>query len=1290
MRTEAVTTVRLCGPLHVELEGRPVVLPARQGRLLFASLVVARDRGMARDELIALLWPERPPGDPGEALSALLSRVRRATGEGVITGRRELRVALSEPAWVDLEAAHAGAEAAEAALARGDWASALAAAAEAAEIAGRGFLSGDDAPWVDGMRRDVEDLRLRALEARATAAEGAGDPHLATAEEAARALVAAAPFRESGHGLLMRALAARGNVAEALRAYEDLRVRLRDELGAAPGAELQALHAELLRAAPRRAPAEPAREERKLVTALWVELAPMAVDPEDLAPIRARMERAVADVLERHGATVREPGDGTLTGLFGVPAAHEDDAERAVAAARELLRDGLAARAGVATGEALVSIGGERPEATGLLTSAAAKLGAAAPPGAERIDDATRRAMRSRRAPGPARFVGRERELAQLEALHAAAVEEGRPRLVTIVGQAGLGKSRLLEELAERVEAAGSAVYRGRCLAYGEGITYWALREILWEAAEIRLDDGAATAARKLTGLVERVLGEGAGRVAAALAAGAGIALASNPLGDASPETVHEEIRLAWPRFADALAARGPTVIAIEDLHHAEAPLLEMIETIHARAEHGLLLAVTARPELAEIRGGWGYRPGMSQVVLEPLSAHAARELAEELLPGRPGEVTERAEGNPFFAEEIARHLESEPGAAIPHTVRALLAARIDALPAAEKQVLHQAAVIGRTFWADALPADAPLGPVLRSLEERGFVMTRAPSRLPGQRELRFVHGLTRDVAYHALPRGERVRAHAVAARWIARLAGDRRDEFVELLAHHYEAAAPSGDEALRAEAVRALVAAGNAARRRLATTAALRFADRAEALATGDRERLTVLELRARARHAAVQGDEALATYLDAIAVARGLGDRDAVSRLRALATLLCVRYQGAFKRDTWHAQAADLVEEGLAEIGEDAVTFETGALLVGRSWGVAGWRGLELTDVPGAKRDALRAVEIAEAIGSELLHAVALEGLTWITFEEGHGEAAALGERHLHAAATLGDRLEAHESLTVAAICFVHAGRFGAARRAAADATREAAGLSPHRALHAAAAATMALARPGHLEELLDSTSTVLELAAVEGERICPTGLMAIAGRCLALHEAGDRRAAEALALLRRLAPTARPLGGWGYAVAEIVRPLVPPEETEARLARGVSRAGAGAQVHRLRVELPLAALEGDWDRLDPLLARARALAAPAGAPALAPIADWAEAVQLAAAGRTADALELALPAGSALEAHGERYTGARLLAELLARLGSAAPAELALGTAARLEALGARASAELARAAAPAAGR
>ena len=246
MGADDATTVRLCGPLGVELSGREAVLPGRQGRLAFAYLVVNRRRAVGRDELIELLWPQSLPADPGEALSALLSRVRRTVGADVLCGRRELELVLPSGAWVDLEAALDAAERADAALAAGDPESAWRAAGASVEIAGGGFLAGDEAPWAQDRRREVSELRLRALEAMAAAGVALGGNRLADAERAAREAIEAAPFRESGHRLLMAALAGRGNVAEALRAYDGLRVLLRDELGTAPGADVQALHGRLL------------------------------------------------------------------------------------------------------------------------------------------------------------------------------------------------------------------------------------------------------------------------------------------------------------------------------------------------------------------------------------------------------------------------------------------------------------------------------------------------------------------------------------------------------------------------------------------------------------------------------------------------------------------------------------------------------------------------------------------------------------------------------------------------------------------------------------------------------------------------------------------------------------------------------------------------------------------------------------------------------------------------------------------------------------------------------------
>ena len=264
-----------------------------------------------------------------------------------------------------------------------------------------------------------------------------------------------------------------------------------------------------------------------------------------------------------------------------------------------------------------------------------------------------------------------------------------------------------------------------------------------------------------------------------------------------------------------------------------------------------------------------------------------------------------KAEGNPFFAEEIAHHLRDrgagdEP---LPTTVRAVLAARVDALPPAEKRALQDAAVVGRSFWASSLEAtgagpDAPAA--LRALEERGLVTTRPTSSLPGQTELWIRHALIREVAYRSIPDEQRRSVHASVGEWIAALTGDRRDEFVDLLAHHYERAVDKDrPEEMRAKAVAALVEAGHGARRRAATDDAVLFADRALALARHAAECLTALELKARALHAAVRADESLAAYQAALDLARG----EDADRLRAHATLLCARYPGAFTRPEWRS---------------------------------------------------------------------------------------------------------------------------------------------------------------------------------------------------------------------------------------------------------------------------------------------------------------------------------------------------------------------------------------------------
>lgn len=242
------TRIQLCGRLVADVAGRRVeeALPGRQGRLLFAYLAATRSRMATRPELIDVLWPSGAPDAAETALAALLSKVRRAVGEGMVGGKTELRLSLPPDAWIDLEAAGVGVHRAESAVALGDWERAWAPARTALYIANRGLLPGYEAPWIDERRRWLEDVRLRALECVGIAGLRMGGTELAAAGRAGRALVEAAPFRESGYRLLMQSLSAEDNVAEALRVYERLRLLLREELGAAPGAAAQELHRRLL------------------------------------------------------------------------------------------------------------------------------------------------------------------------------------------------------------------------------------------------------------------------------------------------------------------------------------------------------------------------------------------------------------------------------------------------------------------------------------------------------------------------------------------------------------------------------------------------------------------------------------------------------------------------------------------------------------------------------------------------------------------------------------------------------------------------------------------------------------------------------------------------------------------------------------------------------------------------------------------------------------------------------------------------------------------------------------
>jgi predicted ATPase/DNA-binding SARP family transcriptional activator len=1336
--------VRLCGRFEVAIGDRDVSqqLPGRQGRLLLAYLACKRGRPVTRDELIDLLWPSHPPARPDEVLGPLLSRLRRALGPGVIEGRHDLTLVLPEGAQVDLEIATDALERAEAALAAGDAERALNQARVARELTEPGFLPGFDNPWVEERRRQVEELHLRALGCIAAAGVSLGGAGLGPGERAARELISAAPLHELGYRLLMEILAARGDVAAALQTYESLRVRLRDELGIAPGPAARAAHERLLAGDDQadthvgdrpETPEASHREERKLVTVLAAQLEATATseDPEDLRVAQSLLLERISGEVGRFGGSVESHANGVVVALFGATVAHEDDAERAVRAAVRLRELQLAMRVGVATGEVLVARDAPAGNvATGRAIDDAIRIQRTGPSGSVVADEPTVRAtapdavvysklgqgewmvqgVSDRLAaalehPVRSRFLGRENELTLLEGLHNTVVEHRHPSMVLIIGDAGVGKSRLVGEFLGPGELSAPSVYRGRCLAYGEGTTYWALREILWSAAGIRFDDPASSAARKLADRVAVVVDESeVMRVTAALAIASGIALPDNPLERLTPGSVADEIALAWPAFMSGLAALAPAIMVIEDLHWAEEPLLEMLERMIARSTGPLLLVATARPELAERRPGWSTRPGVWQISLEPLTDAATRQLVAELLPRSDGKVRERvvatAEGNPFFAEELARHLSGEHGALteVPNTVRAVLAARVDRLPEAEKQVLQDAAVIGRVFWASGLDSVEPrrgLREALRALEDRELVVTHPTSSLPGNTELSFRHGLTREVAYRSIPRAQRCRTHAAVGEWIEHLAGDRRDEFIDLLAYHYEAASAPCDaalawsagssepEQLRKKAVAALIEAGDAARRRASIDQALRFAERADTLAATDHERLAAVELQARSHHAAVRSDDALAAYTGGMELAHRLGDTEAVSRLRAHAMLLCSRYAGAFSGDDWKACAIELTQDAAAEHDDDSATFERAALLLGRSWVL---RRIQRStqDFAAAKRDAAEALAIAEQIDSPELLATALEALAWTISEEGFCDAETMAKRLIRAGTGSPDPVEAHESKVSAVQFLAWAGRFERAIEVSRGAASEAVKLSRHRALHSAMAEATCLVPTGRFLELGEATNGVLELADEDASstRTCMAAVAAIAGRALWLHESLESDAASsALDLINRVRPPPRPRI-YEYIVAEMLRPVVGIEATRAEL-EGLPppKDDAAATILYLRAQLPVLAQGGPSRALATAIMDARHLARSACAPALGWIAEWAAATQTAATD-PGGSLERALAATTALARYGEAYTAALLLSESLPLFDVAARAESAEKTAQRLSQMGALASATRAR--------
>ena len=826
---------RILGPTEVLDGGRRRPLPSGRGRALLALLALQAGEPVSADRLIDELWGDDPPPTARTVVHGLVSRLRRVLEphsaveppRGVLqTLGSGYRLAI-EPDAVDahrfkrlIDEAHGGP------------AEVRAAKLSAALALWRGPALADFAyePFAQRAITALDELRTQAIEDRIEADLALG--RAADLVPELEQLIQEHPFRERLRGSLMVGLYRSGRQADALQVYRDARSRLVEELGLEPGPALRELETAVLRQDP--ALDVPSRDgartvppglpgswlprERRTVTVAVLDVAPGAnqdADAEAVGRLGAHGTRVAAEVLERHGGRVERALGDTLIALFGFPVAHEDDALRAVRAVADAqvavtgLNDGPSAleglvyqsRAGIEAGDIVVAGPGAalRDAVAGPVVRAAGRLQQAAPDGEVVVGPAAQRLLRGAVIMKPfdgaaegttgwqvleivagapaipraldAPMFGRQGELTRLRSAFRRVVSSGTVGRLTVLGDAGIGKSRLAREFVSSIGPDANTIIQ-RCPAPGEGVAFLPVRDAVVEAAGFLGWRG-----------LHRLLADDhdGQRVAPEIATAIGLR--------AEPESV----ALLFPaarRLFRALASHRPLIVVLEDLHWAEPTFLDLVDDLVRDTTERILLVCLARPDLVERRPDWD---STNLVELEPLSTPDVESLvlhrAGSIGPDVVRRIVEISEGNPLFAEQLLIAFDDGPIGVVPASLGGLLTMRLDRLGPGERDLLRCASIVGLEFEVDAvsglLPPEARpfLDRHLEPLGRRRFIQRTGPT------SFRFGHALIRMAAYQSIAREDRAALHERFAEWLGRTSPDSTPELHEVLGYHLEQA---------------------------------------------------------------------------------------------------------------------------------------------------------------------------------------------------------------------------------------------------------------------------------------------------------------------------------------------------------------------------------------------------------------------------------------------------------------------------------------------------------------------